>query len=454
MYIINSRINGGMRVPLLISNFLFLFFLTTSASAENLLEVYELALSNDATLMAAQFEYEAAREAIPQARAGLLPDVSVRLQYTKVRQDIRRTESPAIPEGKSSYPNENHSVSLNQPIVDVSSWVRFSQAKISVKKAETAFRGAQQELIMQVAEAYFGALQAQDRLEYARVEKTALGKQLQDVKMRNKAGTARISDVHVAEARYALSESKEIEAQNQLDDSYEALREHTRVFVLEVSPLKADIPFIGLEGKDVKEWIDDAIAQNLDLQASRLSLEVARKEAKFYETNHLPTLDLVVSHNRAVTGGASFSSTEGVVDSTNYMVQFNMPIYQGGGVQSRVRQAYNNRAKAVQEVEAQQRRIIRETRAAYRKVLSGIKKVQALKHSIISQQSALDVKSKGLKAGVNTLLEVLDAQRELYYAQTDYSQSRYDYLLATLKLRQATGSLTETDLQEINDLVN
>jgi outer membrane protein len=155
-----------------------------------------------------------------------------------------------------------------------------------------------------------------------------------------------------------------------------------------------------------------------------------------------------------VTGGASFSSTEGVVDSTNYMVQFNMPIYQGGGVQSRVRQAYNNRAKAVQEVEAQQRRIIRETRAAYRKVLSGIKKVQALKHSIISQQSALDVKSKGLKAGVNTLLEVLDAQRELYYAQTDYSQSRYDYLLATLKLRQATGSLTETDLQEINDLVN
>jgi len=450
----NSCRNGGVRVTHLTNIVLFLTLFTPMVSAENLLEVYELALSNDATMKAAQFEFEAAREAIPQARAGLLPDISIRLQRTKVNQDVRASENPTIPEGKSSFPNENHSLSLSQPIFDYSSWVRFSQAKISVKQAETEFRVAQQELIMNVAETYFKALEAQDRLEYARVEKTALGKQLQDVKTRNKAGTARISDVYLAEARYALSESKEIEAQNQLDDSYEGLREHTKVFVLEVSPLKEEIPFVGLEGKDVKEWIDDAIAQNLALEAARLSLEVARKEAKFHEANHLPTLDLIVSQNRTVTGGASFDSPEGVVNSTNYVMQFNMPLYQGGATQSRVRQAYNNRAKALEEMEAQQRRIIRETRAAYRSVLSGIKKVQALKHSVMSQQSALEVKNKGLQAGVNTLLEVLDAQRELYFAQTDYSRSRYDYLLATLKLRQATGSLTETELQEINKLIN
>ncbi|KPJ88438.1 MAG: hypothetical protein AMJ53_16835, partial [Gammaproteobacteria bacterium SG8_11] len=126
-------------------------------SAENLLEVYELALSNDATMKAAQFEFEAAREAIPQARAGLLPDISIRLQRTKVNQDVRASENPTIPEGKSSFPNENHSLSLSQPIFDYSSWVRFSQAKISVKQAETEFRVAQQELIMNVAETYFKA---------------------------------------------------------------------------------------------------------------------------------------------------------------------------------------------------------------------------------------------------------------------------------------------------------
>jgi outer membrane protein len=303
-----------------------------------------------------------------------------------------------------------------------------------------------------VAQAYFDALTAQDNLDYARVEKTAVGKQLEFARSRAETGIARKTDLYDAEARYALSESREIEAQNALDDSFEALREHTNQAINHLTPVRDDMPLAAPDPAQPQQWIETALKQNLTLEVRQQSLEVAVKEVSRQKAGHYPTLDLVATRNRRDTNGSLLGGGSDI-ETTDILLRFNLPIYSGGGVQSKMHEAVDMREKSRQELEAQRRKVKRETRAAYLGVLSGIKKVEALKQSIVSQQSALEVKSAGLRAGVNTLLEVLDAQRDLYFAQSDYSKARYDYLLSTLKLKQATGSLNLADLEEVNRLI-
>ena len=261
-----------------------------------------------------------------------------------------------------------------------------------------------------------------------------------------------MTDLYDAEARFAASESREIEAQNALDDAYQALREHTNRTVAQLTAVRDQIPLVGPDPADPEQWIKTALSQNPTLLGKQQSLEVATQEVKRQKAGHMPTLDLVASRNRRNTDGSLLGGGSDV-QTTDFLVRFKLPIYEGGSVNSRMRQAANAREQSLQEMEAARREVERGTRAAYLGVLSGIKKVQALKQAIISQEKTVEVKTAGLKAGMNTMLEVLDAQRDLYYARADYSKARYDYLLSTLKLKQSTGSLSVADLEEINRLM-
>jgi len=425
---------------------------STSATAEDLLDVYRLALENDSTYQAARFQYSAATEAMPQARAGLLPDVAFEAEHIETDQDIRSSDNVYYASGNTHFPTDNLTLSITQPVFRYGSWIAYQQSKLTVKQAETELSVAQQQLIVDVADAYFAVLAAKDNLEYARVEKTAVGKQLEFAKSRTRTGIARKTDLYDAEARFALSESREIEAQNALDDSYQALREHTSRFITDLTAVRENMPLVAPDPDDPQPWINKALEQNLALEARQLSLEVARQEIKRQRAGHYPTLDLVATRNRRDTDGSLLGGGS-EIETTDILLRFNLPIYQGGSVQSKIHQAVNVREKSRREMEGQRRQVRRETRAAYLGVLSGIKKVEALKQSIVSQQSALEVKTAGLKAGVNTLLEVLDAQRDLFFAHSDYSKALYDYLLSTLKLKQATGSLSVADLEEVNRLI-
>lgn len=424
-----------------------------SARAENLMQVYQLSLQNDAAYQAAQFKFSAATELKTQAKAGLLPDVSFSAEKTHRNQDIRTSRDPVIGTGDTTYPIKELTLSITQPLFRYESWLRYKQSDLSVQQAETEFSVASQDLMLKVAEAYFAALAAKEKLDYTRVEKAAVKKHLEDAEQRAKTGMSRVTDVHDARARYALTESREIESENVLDDSYQALLAHTATSITNLSSLKDEIPLVNPEPANPDKWIETALAQNLALEASRQSLEVARQEIERQKAGHYPTLDLVASRNRYDQEGSLFGGGS-EVETTDYVLRFNLPLYQGGGVQSKMREAFLIREKAVREVEEQRRQVMRDTRAAYRGVFSGIKKVEALKQSIFSQKSALEVKETGYKAGVNTLLEVLDAQRDLYYAQTDYSQARYDYLLSNLRLKHASGSLNVSDLEQVNQLFN
>ena len=449
------EIFAGRKSALIIAagTLFFAISFTGKSRAENLLEVYKMALENDAAFQAAEYKYSAAAEMKVQARAGLLPDVSFSAEKTHRNQDILRNNDSFVGTGESTYPIKSLSLSITQPVFRYESWLRYKQSDLSVKQAETEFSVASQDLILHVAEAYFAALAAKEKLEYTLIEKKAVAKHLEDAEQRAKTGMSRITDLHDARARFALTESREIESENALDDSYQALLVHTASLITNLSSLQEKIPLVNPEPANPDKWIETALAQNLALEASRQSLDVAQQEIERQKAGHYPTLDLVASRNRYDQEGSLFGGGS-EVETTDYLLRFNLPLYQGGGVQSKMRESYLVREKAVRDVEDQRRQVRRDTRAAYRGVFGGIKKVEALSKSIISQKSALEVKEAGYRSGVNTLLEVLDAQRDLYYAQTDYSQARYDYLLSTLRLKHASGSLSVTDLEQVNKLLN
>lgn len=423
------------------------------AWAENLLQIYQLALDNDAGYQAAQFKFSAATEVKTQARSELLPDVSFSAERTHRDQELISSHNPLFGAGSARYPVKDITLSITQPVFRYESWLRYKQSELSVKQAATVFSVASQDLMLNVAEAYFAALAAKEKLEYTRVEKTAVGRHLEVAEQRAKTGIASVTDVHDARARYALSESREIESENALDDSHQALLKHTASVITNLAALRDKIPLVNPEPADSDKWIETALAQNLALEASRQSLMVARQEIERQKAGHYPTLDLIASRNRNDEGGSLIGGGSDI-ETTDFLLRFNLPLYQGGNVQSKMREAMLINEMTVREVEEQRRQVIRDTRAAYRGVFSGIKKVEALNQSIISQQSALELKEAGLRSGLSTLLEVLDARRDLYYAQTDYSQARYDYLLSTLRLKHSTGSLSVSDLEQVNRLFN
>jgi len=425
---------------------------STAAPAEDLLEIYRISLDNDATYQAAKFQYSASTEAMPQARAGLLPDVAFAAEHIQTHQDIISSDNIYYANADARFPTDDLTLSLTQPLFRYDAWIGYKQSKVAVQQAKTELSVALQQLIVDVADAYFAVLAAQDNLEYARVEKTAVEKQLEFAKGRTRTGLARVTDLYDAEARFGASESREIEAENALDDAYQALRVHTKQYITDLTPVREQMPLTTPDPADPEQWIKTALEQNLALLEKRQSLEVATQEVKRQKAGHMPTLDLVASRNRRDTEGSLLGGGSDV-QTTDFLVRFNLPIYEGGSVNSKMRQAANTREQSLQEMEAARREVVRATRAAYLGVLSGIKKVQALKKAIISQEKTIEVKTAGLRAGMNTMLEVLDAQRDLYFGRKDYSRARYDYLLSTLRLKQSTGSLSVADLEEINRLM-
>ena len=272
--------------------------------SENLLDVYQLAFANDATFQAAKYQYSADREALPQARAGLLPDFAFEAERIETRQDIISSDNTVLGSGKSNYPTTNLTLSLTQPVFRYSSWIGYQQAKVVVRQAETELLGVQQQLIIDVADKYFTVLFAKDNLEFAQAEKTAVGKQLEASRSRTKTGIARVTDLYDSEARYSLSVAREIEAENELDDSYQALQELTGKYITQLKALRADMSLVEPDPADPQEWINKALSQNLALESRNLSVEIAKQEIKRRNGGHIPTLDFVATGNRRDTDGS------------------------------------------------------------------------------------------------------------------------------------------------------
>lgn len=419
---------------------------TVSVTAADIVEIYNLAEGSDPVYRQAQASYQATLETRPQARSQLLPQVSLNANTSSNDQDIS-TSSGFGGSGEIGFNSHGYSLDISQPVFHFDRWLNLKQADSIIQQAQADLDSALQDLIVRVAERYFNVLAAQDNLDFARAEKTALARQLEQAQQRFEVGLTAITDVQEAQAGYDRSVANEILAENEIDNTREALREITGDYIIQLAPLGESMPLVKPQPAVIEDWTELSQEQNLQVIAAKNRLEAARQEIKIQQSGHLPTLDLVASKGFNSSGGR-FGGTQ--THSEAIGLELSVPLFQGGLVNSQTREARHLYDQALEQLEQQFRQAQRQTRESYLGVISGISQVKALNQSVISSESALQATEAGFEVGTRTAVDVVASQRVLLQAKRDYARARYDYLLNTLRLKQAAGTLAPEDLNEIN----
>ncbi len=412
--------------------------------SDTLLEVYHQALESDATLAAAEAKYRAALQAKPQARASLLPQINASAGYD--RKDVSyKDANPAFTDDK--FDRKTYGIRLDQMLFDRSSWLRASQADVQIAQAAAQIEVERQDLIVRTAEAYFGVLAAEDNLRFAQAEKEAISRQLEETRERFQVGMIAITDVKESEAQYDLAVAQEIDASNQVDVAKEALRVIVEELPDELVRLQEEFMPAAPNADTIDQWVEKAIANSKVLKAAEMGVELAAQEVKRRRAAHLPTLSLKAEAGVQDDDGG-FS--KGKASDKTVGIALKLPIYSGGLISAQVAEAEELYRQAKKQYELQKREIIRQARASFLGVQSGISRVKALKQALASTETAAKATQAGFEVGTRTSVDVLLSLRETYRAQRDYSKARYDYIISVLRLKQATGILKPDDLEKIN----
>jgi outer membrane protein len=427
-----------------------------AAGAQDLLQTYELALQHDPQLAQVQEQRNAALENRPQSVARLLPNLSFTGQMDYVHQNIerfpQRVSVPGLPGGAipgilDNFWNSSATVQMRQPLFHQDYWVQLSQSENQIAQAEAQYAAEQQNLMLRTTQAYFNVLAAKDSVEFAKAEKDSIGRQLEQAKERFAVGLIAITDVHEAQAAYDQAVATEIRMENDLDNAREALREIIGELDEELSVLMEDLPLSRPEPAKLEDWSNISLQNNLNIIAAANETEVARKNISLQRTGHLPTLDFVGAYNFSDSSSLTLGSR---AERGSVGVQMNVPIFQGGAVNSRTRQARHQFEAALRNLDKQRRAVDRTTKNAYRGILSTISQVESLKAAVFSAQSAVEATEAGLEVGTRTMVEVLTEQSRLYAAKRNYSRARYDYIINGFQLKQAAGILTREDIELVN----
>ena len=418
-------------------------------SATDLLQMYQEALTQDATLQSAKSAQIAGQEALPQGRALLLPSVnlSANSQYNDIDTQFRGAS--VFASARRKYNSNGYSVNLTQPLYRPINFAQYEQSKLSVEQSDALYAAAQQDLIIRVSQAYFDVLLAQYNVTLAQAQKEAIGEQLAQAKRTFEVGTSTITDTHDAQARYDLTVAQGIAAQNDFEISQNALLQIIGRLPGELVAVRSEVPLVAPQPSSMDAWVEKALAKNAEVVIARAALEIATEEVKKARGGHLPTVDLFATYGESAVGGG----TAGGSDQTGSIigVQLSLPLFQGGATSSKVREAVANRERARQDLEVTQRRIAQTARQAYLGVTSGIAQVKALQQAVISNQSSFDSTKLGLEVGVRTSVDLLNARQQLFSARRDLAQALYTYILSRLRLSASGGVLTVADVQQVND---
>jgi outer membrane protein len=419
-------------------------FAAPFAHAENLTDIYRDALGYDAQYASARAVYQATQEKLPQARAGLLPNLSAN---ANLRQNSLDTS--AFP--SSTFTSSGWGVTGVQPIFRWQNWVVVDEAQAQVKAAETQLKGAGQDLLLRAAQAYFDVLQAEDNIEFIRAQKAAISEQLAAAKRSFEVGTATITDTNEAQARFDLATSQEIAALNDLEIRNRALFKLTGKSYSKLSHLNPKANLEQPEPASMDVWVSRAQDGNVNVVAQRYLKLIADQEIERNRAGHYPTLDLAASytdnHNQSL-GSTQIDSKTGALG-----LELNIPIYQGGLISSQVREAIANQEKARQDLENALRDATLQTSQAFLNAKNGAAQVKALEQALVSSQVSLDSTQLGLEVGVRTNVDVLNAQQQVYSARKDLAAARYSFLLSVLNLKAAAGLLSAADLDEIDKVL-
>lgn len=412
----------------------------------------EKSMQNDAKFKAARAEFEATSEVLPQARAGYMPTASFDYNRASFRQNVIKAPNPNFPTGLVNYPNTGMSLTITQPLFKPQAWIKMDQAHLAVRQAELNLVAAEQDLILRVATGYLNFLAANDGVDLAKAERDATEKQYDLAKSRLESGLGTIAQVQDMEARLRLSNAREIEAENRVDDARLALKEIIGEDVSVLKGFKADFtPSLPIPSS-AEPWVEAAVEQNLALQGRGLAVEIAAMEISRQRAGHLPTVSLVGNASKQDAGGSLYGGGQ-LSENAEVGIRVSVPITDGGMTLSLSREAVARKEKAQQEQEQEYRRTERLTRSSFNGLVTSSKMVDALRQSVVAQESALETRVQGFKMGLYNVVAVMDAYRLYYTAQRDFYQARYDYLLNRLKLKQSVGTLSRNDLEAISALI-
>ncbi len=433
-----------MRKPWpLLGLLLFGLSLALPAQAEGLVDVYRLAEQNDASLRAAAQARLAAREALPQARADLRPSVDIDgglnrdwLQFPNGARD------------DFNYTSKTYTLNLTQPLFDRARFVARDQAEWMVRQADVDYANAQQDLLLRASEAYFGVLRAQAELRLAEADLASYESRLDQTQKRFDAGVATIADLADARAARDQALARRISAEAGVGDAREALRVLTVQEVENLEDVREELDPVRPEPAEPQAWVAFAEQQNLALQSLRMGLDIARQEIEKQRSGHYPTVNLNASWGYQDTQLAGNPIED---YDTRIGVELNIPLYRGGGVTSRTRQATYRFQQAQDSFEASRRDTVRSTRDNFRAVITNIGEIAAYLQGVKSAETQLEATETGYQVGTRTLVDVIAAQSQLIQARRNLFNSRYDYLLSTLRLKRDAGTLTLADLQALEE---
>ena len=440
-----------------------------AAAQEGLSEIYQRALDSDPAFREAEAQYLVTIEARPQARSSLLPS----LQFGTTRSENQSTNpnppldfftgvpSTVISDTESTRNSTNMSVSLNQTVFDWGRYVSLRQADKTVARAETDYAAARQDLLLRVADSYFSVLAAEDTLAAQIASRESIARQLEQAQRRFEVGLIAITDVQEAQAGYDGAVATVIAAERSLSTAQEFLREIIGEYVQELRSPGEDLQLQRPDPEDAEQWVETALDQNLQLVSTRIGADIAGDDIKIQRSSRLPTISFStsVSENNSISeqttnffSGSSLTTppSETLNQGFSWQLNLNVPLFTGGLNRSRIQQSVYRHRGAMDTVERIARQTERATRDAYLGVISEISRVQALRQAVESSRTALRATEAGFEVGTRTTVDVLQSQNTLRQNETTYARSRYDYILNVLRLKQAAGSLSAADIDEVD----
>ncbi|HWR81185.1 MAG TPA: TolC family outer membrane protein [Pseudomonas sp.] len=424
------------------------------ATQTDLIGVYKAAVQNNADLAAAQANLAAQQESVPQALSALLPQLNAGADTNSTRTsvDTRINGRTAKTQSGTAY-----QANLNQPLFNAAAWFRLKAADATSEQAAVEFSAIQQDLILQTAESYYTILRAQDDLAASKAEETAFKRQLDQATERFDVGLSDKTDVLEAQASFDTANANRLLAERSVEDAFQALTTLTNQTYTSLNGQMHSLPVLPPVPRDAKAWVDTSTQQNLRLKASNYAVTAAQESLKQSKSGHAPTVNAFAKYVTGDNDSIGFINNSslpgfynGDADQSTVGVELNVPLYSGGLTSSQVRQSYDVLQQTEYQQESLRRQVVQNARDFYRAVNSNVEQVAARKQTIVSNKSALEATQIGFEVGTRDIVDVLNAQRQLFTAVRNYNTARYAYIISNLRLKQTAGTLSPADLQELD----
>lgn len=430
-------------------------FVPLCANAEDLWSVYQQALANDPVYGAARASLAAGKEKLRQGRSGLMPNIAISGSYMKTNLEEMPSD-PAVAGYKdfnSHYPQSTYTLQLTQPLFRAANWEQYQIGVLNGTLSEAQYAQAQQDLMLRTAQAYFEVLAAQDTLSSIQANKAAITEQLAAAKRNFEVGNSTIADTDETQSRYDLAVAQELAAQNALGEKVSLLEQLIGKPPGTLLPLRQGVKLTAPEPAQMAQWVEHAEQDNFNVVGQQINAEIAHRTTKANRAGHLPTVDLVASRQHTNLGGDDILYPPGISNQSEVGVQWNIPIFSGFMVDSKVQESVALEEKARQDLINARRTAAQSARQSYMGVDSGLSQIAAYEEAETSSRKALASNRLGYKMGVRINIDVLNAQQQFYATRQNLAKAKYETILNGLRLKSAAGTLKEEDLFAANGLL-